>query len=141
MVTEGIATDRSGRGVGHTRCTAAAHSRVRTPCAIATEALRRKLAVEREGARSSPNRFEALLANRALDDLAGFDLVPENRRWLEEGVIEFLLTQRPVEQGAECIQRLFRKVFENENGPRESYTPIDIVTRENLKYISAEVEE
>ena len=70
--------------------------------------------------------------------LVGFDLVPENRPWLETGIIDFLLTQRPVEQGAEGIRRLFRKVFEGESGPEQEYTPIDIVTRENLQYIIKE---
>lgn len=68
--------------------------------------------------------------------LLGFDLVPANRKWMEEGTIDFLLTQRPVEQGAECVRRLFRKVFEGDSGPDHEFTPIDIITRENLKFFS-----
>ncbi|MCK5249220.1 MAG: substrate-binding domain-containing protein [Spirochaetaceae bacterium] len=67
--------------------------------------------------------------------LIGYDLVPENRKWLKSGVIDFLLTQRPAEQGYNGISKLFRKIFLDEDCPEHEYTPIDIVTLENLKYL------
>jgi LacI family transcriptional regulator len=70
--------------------------------------------------------------------LVGYDLVPENRRWLENGVIDFLLTQRPAEQGYRGINRLFRKIFLGEDCPSHEYTPIDIITKENLIYLTEE---
>jgi len=73
--------------------------------------------------------------------LVGYDLVRENRYWLEQGVIDFLLTQRPADQGYSGVNRLFRKIFLDEDGPENEYTPIDIVTRENMKYLSAETGE
>jgi LacI family transcriptional regulator len=69
--------------------------------------------------------------------MVGYDLVDENRRWLEEGTIDFLLTQRPDEQGYDGINRLFRKIVVDENPPEHIYTPIDIVTKENLRYHNA----
>jgi LacI family transcriptional regulator len=66
--------------------------------------------------------------------MVGYDLVDENRRWLEEGTIDFLLTQRPDEQGYDGVNRLFRKIVVDENPPEHIYTPIDIVTKENLRY-------
>ena len=66
--------------------------------------------------------------------MVGYDLVEENRRWLEEGTIDFLLTQRPEEQGYDGINRLFRKIVLDEDPPEHIYTPIDIVTKENLGY-------
>ncbi len=67
--------------------------------------------------------------------LIGYDLVPENCKWLKDGVIDFLLTQRPAEQGYNGVNRLFRKIFLDEDAPEIEYTPIDIVTKENLDYL------
>jgi len=70
--------------------------------------------------------------------LVGYDLVRENRHWLQEGIIDFLLTQRPSDQGYNGVNRLFRKIFLDEDGPENEYTPIDIVTSENLNYLMTE---
>ena len=70
-----------------------------------------------------------------LPAIVGYDLVKENRRWLQEGTIDFLLTQRPAEQGYNGVNRLFRKIFLDEDSPEIEYTPIDIITKENLEYI------
>jgi len=67
--------------------------------------------------------------------LVGYDLVPENRKWLKRGIIDFLLTQRPGEQGYNGISRLFRKIFLEEDGPENEFTSIDIITRENMVYV------
>ena len=66
--------------------------------------------------------------------LIGFDLVPENRKMLAEGKVDFILTQRPVEQGYRAVMRLFRAVVLSEPIPRREFTPIDIVTQENDEY-------
>ena len=70
--------------------------------------------------------------------LVGCDLVPENRRWLERGLIDFILTQRPAEQGYRAVNRLFRAHVLSEQMPEHEYTPIDIVTQENLAYVAEE---
>lgn len=70
--------------------------------------------------------------------LVGYDLVPGNRKWLKEGTIDYLLTQRPAEQGYRGINRLFRKIFLEEECPEFEYTPIDIVCEENLAYLTEE---
>jgi len=80
----------------------------------------------------------AIGASGDLPALLGYDLVKENRRWLKEGIIDFLLTQRPGEQGYQGVNRLFRKIFLDEEFPETEYTPIDIVTRENLNYLCEE---
>lgn len=67
--------------------------------------------------------------------LVGYDLVPGNCKWIKDGVIDFLLTQRPAEQGYNGVNRLFRKIFLDEDVPEIEYTPIDIVTKENLDYL------
>ena len=70
--------------------------------------------------------------------LVGYDLVPENKKWLEKGLIDFLLTQRPVQQGYRAVRYLFRKIVMGEDCPDHEYTPIDIVARENLEYLDEE---
>jgi len=69
--------------------------------------------------------------------LIGYDLVPENRRSLEAGDIDFLLTQSPDEQGYDGVNRLFRKLVLDEDPPHELFTPINIVTRENVAFLPA----
>ena len=73
--------------------------------------------------------------------ILGYDLVEANRKWMEEGAIDFLLTQRPVEQGYSGVNRLFRKIFRGEEAPENDFTPIDIVTKENLIYMNPEENE
>jgi len=70
--------------------------------------------------------------------LVGYDLVPENRRWMDAGVIDVLLTQRPAAQGYRSIHTLYRRLFLDQVPPAEIYTPIDIVVRENLAYMADE---
>lgn len=72
--------------------------------------------------------------------LVGYDLVPDNRRWLADGAIDFLLTQRPVEQGYKAITRLFRSGVLSEPIPDTEYVPIDILTPENLPFYPHEEE-
>ena len=83
-------------------------------------------------------RFGMDPANPERPPLIGFDLVPPNRRWMKDGMIDFLLTQRPVDQGTKGVNLLFRKVFRNETGPDHEFMPIDIITLENLDYLSPE---
>ena len=64
--------------------------------------------------------------------LIGYDLVDENQTYLKEGIIDFLISQKPEEQGYWGIQALYSGIVLNL--PQEScrYTPIDIITAENL---------
>lgn len=64
----------------------------------------------------------------------GHDLITENIDFLRKGIVDFLICQRPEEQGYSAIITLFehlvlKKVVKNEN-----YTSIDIITKENLDY-------
>ena len=81
---------------------------------------------------------EYLAGKKQRVPLVGYDLVPGNRKWLEAGVIDFLLTQRPVQQGYRSVRYLFRKLVMGEVCPDHEYTPIDIVARENLEYLADE---
>jgi len=66
--------------------------------------------------------------------LIGHDLLAENRKYLLENVVDFLICQRPEEQGYNAINKLFQYVLLKKEVKTENYTPIDIVTKENVEY-------
>ena len=64
----------------------------------------------------------------------GHDLLKENIQYLKEDIVQFLICQRPEEQGYNSINKLFRSIVQKREVQKESYTPIDIVTKENVDY-------
>jgi LacI family transcriptional regulator len=66
--------------------------------------------------------------------LIGHDLLTENVAFLKKGWVDFLICQRPEEQGYNALDRLFRHVVQKAAVPSNSYTPIDIIIRENVDY-------
>jgi LacI family transcriptional regulator len=71
--------------------------------------------------------------------LIGYDLTEENIRFMKEGVIDFLISQRPEIQGYRGIHALYRHVVLKESIPKEMILPLDIVTRENVEYYINEI--
>ncbi len=66
--------------------------------------------------------------------LIGYDLVEKNVNHLSQGVIDFLIGQRPEKQGFEGIHMLHRFLAFGEKGESHNFMPLDIVTKQNLKY-------
>jgi LacI family transcriptional regulator len=66
--------------------------------------------------------------------LIGYDLIEENIPFLEDGTIDFLISQKPVEQGYFGIMALLNHLVLKKDGKKNLYLPIDIITKENLKY-------
>ncbi|SHI86917.1 transcriptional regulator, LacI family [Tangfeifania diversioriginum] len=64
----------------------------------------------------------------------GHDLLKENITCLKKDIVQFLICQRPEEQGYSAINKLFRHVVQKRVVPKENYTSIDIVTKENVDY-------
>ena len=64
--------------------------------------------------------------------LLGYDLIPENRRFLEAGEIDFILNQRPGFQGYLGVQTIFRELIGQPAGMGRIIMPIDILTAENV---------
>lgn len=64
--------------------------------------------------------------------LVGFDMVPDNIYYLQNGIIDFILTQRPIDQGYIAVQTIYRKVMLGQNSSPEQFMPIDIITQENM---------
>lgn len=66
--------------------------------------------------------------------LIGYDLVADNRACLEEGSIDFLISQRPSMQGYEGISALYRNVVLRDNVKQSIAVPLDIITKENVRF-------
>ncbi len=66
--------------------------------------------------------------------LIGHDLIRENAAFLRSGVIDFLICQRPEEQGYKAVTTLFEHVVMKKTVMNENYTSIDIITKENIDY-------
>jgi LacI family transcriptional regulator len=66
--------------------------------------------------------------------IIGHDLLKENIEYLNKDIVQFLICQRPEEQGYNSINKLFRYVVQKRQVEKENYTSIDIVTKENVDY-------
>lgn len=77
-----------------------------------------------------------LIEKSALKEIKviGHDLLKENIGYLKKDIVQFLICQRPEEQGYNAINKLFRNVVQKRTVSKENYTSIDIVTKENVTY-------
>jgi LacI family transcriptional regulator len=76
------------------------------------------------------------LADRGLMNirLVGYDLLPKNIDYLNRDYIDFLISQKPDEQAFRGLTSLFNLVAFNQQPEPRQLMPIDIITRENLRY-------
>jgi LacI family transcriptional regulator len=70
-------------------------------------------------------------ANRNIR-LIGYDLLEENKKYLKSGIIDFLISQKPREQGYKSLLALYHHLILKKSVEKNQYLPIDIITRENL---------
>ncbi|WP_158798888.1 LacI family DNA-binding transcriptional regulator [Pedobacter sp. L105] len=63
--------------------------------------------------------------------LIGFDFLKDNIEQLKKGTIDFLICQKPQEQGYKGIMALYQHLILNEVIEKVHFMPIDIITREN----------
>lgn len=85
---------------------------------------------------SKAHELASYLDDRPLQDirLVGYDLLPQNLQHLQTGAIRFLINQNPIGQGYWGIHQLSdHLVFKKDILPVK-YLPLDIITRENLRY-------
>ncbi|WP_353128541.1 LacI family DNA-binding transcriptional regulator [Parapedobacter pyrenivorans] len=66
--------------------------------------------------------------------LIGYDLSEDNIRYLQDGTIDFLIGQKPEEQGYLGVMSLFQLVVAGKRVAKEQYMPIDIITKENFEF-------
>lgn len=63
--------------------------------------------------------------------IVGYDLLKENMIYLKEGIINFLINQKPEQQGYLGIEHLYKKVVLKENVEKTLYVPLEIIVKEN----------
>ena len=68
--------------------------------------------------------------------LTGYDLTPKNVQYLQNGVIDFLINQKPELQGYQAIQLLYKHLVLKQEVPKTVFMPLEIVTKENIEYVS-----
>ena len=66
--------------------------------------------------------------------LVGYDFLPENIENLKRGTIQFLICQKPEEQGYKAIMALFNHLVLSSAVEKEHFMPIDIITKENYAF-------
>jgi len=66
--------------------------------------------------------------------LIGYDLLEQNVEYLEKGIIQFLICQKPEEQGYKGVFSLFNHLFLKKPVDKLNYSPIDIIMKENIEY-------
>jgi LacI family transcriptional regulator len=66
--------------------------------------------------------------------LVGYDLVDKNIEYLKKGDIDFLICQKPEEQGYKSVMALSNFILTKQVTPRVNYSQIDIITKENIEF-------
>lgn len=66
--------------------------------------------------------------------LIGFDFLPQNIEYLKQNVIDFLICQKPQEQGYRGVMALYNKLVHSLPVDSVTFMPIDIITRENYMF-------
>ena len=66
--------------------------------------------------------------------LVGYDFLKENIDYLNEGVIDFLICQKPVEQAYRGVMSLYQHLVLSSTVEEIYLMPIDIITKENYAY-------
>nr|WP_255673703.1 substrate-binding domain-containing protein [Flavobacterium sp. JAS] len=63
--------------------------------------------------------------------IIGYDLLKDNIEYLNKGIIDFLINQRPEEQGYMGINHLYKKLVLQEPVEDTHYIPLEIILKEN----------
>lgn len=66
--------------------------------------------------------------------MVGYDLLDENISFLNDGTINFLICQKPEDQGYKSSMALFNYILSGREVQRVNYSPIDIITKENIAF-------
>lgn len=64
----------------------------------------------------------------------GFDLVKENIEYLNNGRIDCLISQSPVQQGIKCVKTMFDLFIYNSKPQKIQSVPLDIIIKENIDF-------
>ncbi len=73
--------------------------------------------------------------------IVGYDLIDQNVKLLNEGEIDFVISQQPERQGYMAVMRLFNKLIGKTNSKMQYHLPIDVLMKENVEnYINKQME-
>ncbi len=64
----------------------------------------------------------------------GYDLLRKNIHYLQKETIDFLISQKPEEQGYKAVMTLITNMIMKKEVPKVQHIPIDILTKENIDY-------
>jgi len=67
--------------------------------------------------------------------LVGYEVFDKNVLYMKKGYIDFLIRQRPYEQGEKAVEKLFNYLAHKNVPEKKEYQPVDIVNRETLPLI------
>lgn len=68
--------------------------------------------------------------------ISGYDLLKENIEYLNRGLIDFLINQRPEEQGYLGINYLYKKLVLQEPVENTHHIPLEIILKENYSSVN-----
>ncbi|MDR7212272.1 LacI family transcriptional regulator [Flavobacterium piscis] len=66
----------------------------------------------------------------------GYDLLKENVEYLNKGIIDFLINQKPEQQGYKAVNYLYKKLVLQEDVDPTYYVPLEIILKENYPSIN-----
>lgn len=66
--------------------------------------------------------------------LIGYDFLSENIQYLKDGVIDFLICEKPQEQAYRGVRTLYQKLVFEVDIEKDYFMPIDIITKGNCKF-------
>ena len=69
-------------------------------------------------------------------NIIGFDPTEDNIKFLKDGIIDIIISQRSDLMGYRGIYTLYKHIVLNEKVPKEIFTPMDILFKENIDYYS-----
>jgi|WetSurSiteA1Bulk_404760.scaffolds.fasta_scaffold03141_3 LacI family transcriptional regulator len=66
--------------------------------------------------------------------LIGYDLIAANLEFIENGILDFLICQKPEEQGYHAAMGMFNYLLTGRPVEKVNFSPIDIIVKENAVY-------
>ncbi|MBN1789359.1 MAG: substrate-binding domain-containing protein [Bacteroidales bacterium] len=66
--------------------------------------------------------------------LVGYDLIHANLEFVENGIVDFLICQKPEDQGYKSAMAMFNYLLTGKPVEKVNYSPIDIIIKENSGY-------
>lgn len=82
---------------------------------------------------------EILDKNNLNSKLVGNDLIANNIHYVESGIINYVIGQRPETQGYLALESFYKHLVTKQKITKEVYLPLDIITKENLKYYKSQI--